>query len=362
MLLPAPVELPCRPEALRRRALRPGRGARRRQPSASARQGNTADLLHLLCGGEPRAGEVQSCARSRSRADHHPRRRRAHAPAGPLTSRSRSTRAPRGRGPPRHPRLGLRRPGQPPHRPDPARAVRAGQGDLPTRPVASRPAALLRGPARPLRRLGRGHDRRDVPRDPAHHLMAIPSRATHDPQQHRHAEHQEQRHPRHRPVPGSAAVELEKNAISAPSVCCGRARSGCVRSAVVPGHADRRSRVLRVTGVARRRQPDDVRSAVVHVLLVVPPPSMPYCPGSAIVMTRAGCSRSMEGPDHHTERARQAYQLRIANVVTDDERRFHARQSHHCHLAARRRPLFGEVSFGIAPAAECRPFRLPARC
>ncbi len=39
-----------------------------------------------------------------------------------------------------------------------------GAGDLPARPVAARPAAGVRGPARAVRRVGRGHHRRDVPR------------------------------------------------------------------------------------------------------------------------------------------------------------------------------------------------------
>lgn len=63
MLLPAPVELPCRPKHS------DGELCDRDAAVADVKQrfgadGNTADLLHLLCGGEPRAGEVQSCVRT----------------------------------------------------------------------------------------------------------------------------------------------------------------------------------------------------------------------------------------------------------------------------------------------------------
>ena len=65
MLLPAPVELPCRPQHS------DGELCERDASVADVKErfgaeGNTADLLHLLCGGEPRAGEVQSCVRTLS--------------------------------------------------------------------------------------------------------------------------------------------------------------------------------------------------------------------------------------------------------------------------------------------------------
>ena len=65
MLLPAPVELPCRPRHS------DGELCDRDAAVADVKErfgaeGNTADLLHLLCGGEPRAGEVQSCVRTLS--------------------------------------------------------------------------------------------------------------------------------------------------------------------------------------------------------------------------------------------------------------------------------------------------------
>ncbi|MDR7251079.1 hypothetical protein J2X46_000051 [Nocardioides sp. BE266] len=63
MLLPAPVELPCRakhddgPLCDRDAAL-----ADVKQRFGS--EGNTADLLHVLCGTKPQPGEVQSCVRT----------------------------------------------------------------------------------------------------------------------------------------------------------------------------------------------------------------------------------------------------------------------------------------------------------
>ncbi len=63
MLLPGPVELPCRakhddgPLCDRDAALADVK-------ERFGQEGNTADLLYLLCGGEPKAGEVQSCLRT----------------------------------------------------------------------------------------------------------------------------------------------------------------------------------------------------------------------------------------------------------------------------------------------------------
>ncbi len=66
MLLPAPVELPCRAKNA------DGPLCDRDAAVADVKErfgaeGNTADLLHLLCGGEPQAGEVQSCVRTLSK-------------------------------------------------------------------------------------------------------------------------------------------------------------------------------------------------------------------------------------------------------------------------------------------------------
>ena len=63
MLLPAPVELPCRPKHS------DGELCDRDAALADVKErfgaeGSTADLLHLLCGGEPEPGEVQSCVRT----------------------------------------------------------------------------------------------------------------------------------------------------------------------------------------------------------------------------------------------------------------------------------------------------------
>ena len=85
VLLPAPVELPCRPghdacplcdrdAAVADVKKRFGEGA-----------GSTADLLHFLCGGEPRAGRRRSPAPARiSEPMTIHGRRRTHAPARPL--------------------------------------------------------------------------------------------------------------------------------------------------------------------------------------------------------------------------------------------------------------------------------------
>ncbi|MEZ5097475.1 MAG: hypothetical protein R2731_16105 [Nocardioides sp.] len=63
MLLPAPVELPCRP------AHAAGPLCDRDAAVADVVRrfggdGNTANLLHLLCGGEIRPGNTQSCTRT----------------------------------------------------------------------------------------------------------------------------------------------------------------------------------------------------------------------------------------------------------------------------------------------------------
>ncbi|WP_210504210.1 hypothetical protein [Nocardioides xinjiangensis] len=63
MLLPAPVELPCRPKHSDSPLCdRPAAVADVKERFGA--EGSTADLLHLLCGGEPRASEVQSCVRT----------------------------------------------------------------------------------------------------------------------------------------------------------------------------------------------------------------------------------------------------------------------------------------------------------
>ncbi|MFC6286706.1 hypothetical protein ACFP3Q_10870 [Nocardioides sp. GCM10027113] len=63
MLLPAPVELPCRPG-------RDGPLCDREAAMADVKErfgqraGATGDLLHLLCGSQPEPGQVQSCTRT----------------------------------------------------------------------------------------------------------------------------------------------------------------------------------------------------------------------------------------------------------------------------------------------------------
>ena len=63
MLLPAPVELPCRPQHA------DGPLCDRAASLADVKErfgaeAGTADALYFLCGGKPRAGEVQSCTRT----------------------------------------------------------------------------------------------------------------------------------------------------------------------------------------------------------------------------------------------------------------------------------------------------------
>ena len=65
MLLPAPVELPCRPQHS------DGELCDRDAALADVKQrfgaeGNTADLLYFLCGGKSRPGRTQSCLRTLS--------------------------------------------------------------------------------------------------------------------------------------------------------------------------------------------------------------------------------------------------------------------------------------------------------
>ena len=168
-LLPAPVELPCRPRAQRRPAVRPGRGrsptsrsasatARARRPTCStssaarSRRDRCSPAPGRSCSRRRSAGSPDTCtcwvARSRSRPTREPpgRGRSWTSPSGTSTTRaaSRSSR----------------------------RSCEAGdtvkvtcrhtqklRDDLP----------VVRGPARQVRRVGRGHHRRDVPRDPARH-------------------------------------------------------------------------------------------------------------------------------------------------------------------------------------------------
>ena len=103
VLLPAPVELPCRPG-------RTGALCDRDAAMADVKArfgegpGSQGDLLHLLCGADD-IGPVQTCDRPGAAGDDDPRRRRPHAPARPRDQ----DRGQRPHGP-RHPGLGLRRP------------------------------------------------------------------------------------------------------------------------------------------------------------------------------------------------------------------------------------------------------------
>ncbi len=121
MLLPAPVELPCRPKH------DDGELCDRDAALADVKErfgaeGNTADLLHLLCGGKPEPGQTQSCLRTLSEPIT------IHGVAGHMHLLGRSIKievrpgTPQAQTDPRHPGLGLRRPGQPPDRADHARS------------------------------------------------------------------------------------------------------------------------------------------------------------------------------------------------------------------------------------------------
>ena len=163
-LMPAPVELPCRaghdssPLCDRDAALA---DARERFGMVG---GALAEGLHYLCGTEPRPNPVSSCTRTLSRP------MTVLAAAGHMHLLGRQIKLevnpghPRGPHAAEHQGVGLRRPGRPA---DPARPPRRGRhraGDLPACAVAARQAAGVRGSGGEVRRVGRGHDRRDVPR------------------------------------------------------------------------------------------------------------------------------------------------------------------------------------------------------
>ena len=136
----------------------------------------TANALYLLCGGEPEAGQVQSCTRT----VHEPMT--IHAAGGHMHLLGREIRIETNPGTPR------------------AKTVLDipvwdfdDQGARDIEPVTLSPgdtvkvtckhvqwlrddAAVLRGPARPLRRVGRGHHRRDVPGHAADHASLNPRR------------------------------------------------------------------------------------------------------------------------------------------------------------------------------------------
>lgn len=64
MLLPAPVELPCRPEHSDGELCDRTAAVADVKQRFGAAEGSTADLLYFLCGGEPKAGRTQSCLRT----------------------------------------------------------------------------------------------------------------------------------------------------------------------------------------------------------------------------------------------------------------------------------------------------------
>ena len=81
MLLPAPVELPCRPGTTGP-AVRPGGGHRRRQRALRRRSGPIADLLLPPAAARSPDARTHPVVHPQGRgAGHDPRRRRSHAPA-----------------------------------------------------------------------------------------------------------------------------------------------------------------------------------------------------------------------------------------------------------------------------------------
>ncbi|UUZ58523.1 hypothetical protein [Nocardioides sp. B-3] len=169
MLLPAPVELPCRaahadgPLCDRNAAMFDVMD--RFGPEGSA----TANALYLLCGGEPEPGQVQSCTRTVREP------MTIHATGGHMHLLGREIRIEVNPGTPEAktvldiPVWDFDDRGRARHRAGHPRARRHRGGHLQARAVVARPAAVLRGPARSLRRVGRGHHRRDVPGHAADH-------------------------------------------------------------------------------------------------------------------------------------------------------------------------------------------------
>ena len=134
------------------------------------RAGSTADFLYFLCGGGPVAGNTQSCTRTMLDARDDLRRRRPHAPARPLHHGSRSTRAPpRARTVLDIPVWNFDDQGAKPI--DPVRLDAGDQVKVTCRHVQwlRDELPVVRGPGGALRRVGRGHHRRDVPRHAAAH-------------------------------------------------------------------------------------------------------------------------------------------------------------------------------------------------
>ena len=131
--------------------------------------GSTADLLHFLCG-PVKPGPVQIVHRDRSPSPRPSAASPATCTCSASRSRSRSTPGkPDARTLLDIPVWDFDNQGSRPIKPARPEARRHGHGHLPPQPGAARPAAVVRGPARQVRRLGRGHHRRDVPRDPAGH-------------------------------------------------------------------------------------------------------------------------------------------------------------------------------------------------
>ena len=112
VLLPAPVEMPCRAEYA------DGPLCDREASIADlidrvGGSGNTNNALYFLCGGKPKPSNVTSCDRTIGEPTTIRARGRPHAPAGPVDQDRGQPGHARGEDHPRHPGLGLRQPGQP---------------------------------------------------------------------------------------------------------------------------------------------------------------------------------------------------------------------------------------------------------
>ena len=263
MLLPAPVELPCRPGHDASPLCDRDAAVADVMERFGDASGNTANCLHLLCGPDRRRRPVQTCDRHDQPAGDDP------CAASPATctcsaarSRSRSTRARRGRG-----RSSTSRSGTSTTR-APSRSSRSHLEAGDTVRVTCRHVQWLRdqlpafeGQPRPVRRVGRGHHRRDVPRHPAGHrrLTALsPTRRSavsqvHEPQQQPGTPNiDEQHHPGDDPVRGLAGVErcgevaiMPASSVVSPVDARSGARpagTGCAGRKSIGSSSDRRRR------------------------------------------------------------------------------------------------------------------------
>ena len=164
MLLPAPVELACADGETGPLCNRDAGARRARRASTARRRRSSRPGCCFLCGEHATAARdaVTTCDRRITRADDDPRRGRPHAPARRVDQARAQPRDVRERGAARHPALGL-------PLAERVRAAGARSGREPATWSASRAGTTSskrggRSAEAALRPLGRGDDRRDVPR------------------------------------------------------------------------------------------------------------------------------------------------------------------------------------------------------